>query len=67
MKTINMRNVYPQVAYNNEDTGLRKVIREFYALAYLNPDRSPHQIANQILKYDSHRSVNSTTKNPFLN
>lgn len=32
------------MAYNDETTGLRAVVRKFFALAFLNPDRTEVQI-----------------------
>lgn len=41
-----------QVAYNYETTGLRAVIRKFFALTFLWPDRTEDQIDNGVERSD---------------
>ena len=44
--------IYLQAACNDESTGLRKIARKFFALAFFNPDRNEVQIENDIPSSD---------------
>ena len=40
------------MAYSDETTGLRAVVRKFFALAFLRPDRTEDQIDNGVERSD---------------
>ena len=40
------------MAYNDETTGLRAVVRKFFALAFLRPDRTEDQVDNGVERSD---------------
>lgn len=48
-----------QVAYNDETTGLRSVVRIFFALSFLRPDRTEDQIENGVERSDCVTVFNS--------